>query len=53
MSKILMSALVQGLHEGDFFCQLAKKLLRDYDELLTRAEKYINMKEAQKARLEQ
>lgn len=43
----------QGLHEGDLLCSLVKKPPHDYDEPLVRLAKYINMEEAQKARLEQ
>lgn len=46
-SKILVSAFFQGLAKGDFFRLLAKKPPTSYDDLLGRAEKYINMEEAQ------
>lgn len=49
MAKILMSAFGQRLCKGDLFHSLANKPLRDYDELLIFAEKYIIMEEAQKA----
>lgn len=40
------------LCKEDFFYSLSKKPPWDYDELLVRTEKYINMEEVQKARLE-
>lgn len=43
-----ISAFVQGLREGDFFRSLVKKVPHNFEELLSRAEKYINMEEAQK-----
>lgn len=42
-----MGAFSQGLKDGDFFHSLSKKPLADYDTLLTQAEKYINIEEAQ------
>lgn len=43
ISEILVSAFLHGLVEGDFFQSLTKKP----HELIWRAEKYINMEEAQ------
>lgn len=40
----------QGLIEGDLFWSLAKKPPASYDDLLERAEKYINVEEAQRVR---
>lgn len=45
---ILTRAFSHGLHEGDFVWSLAKKPPHDYDELLARAERYVNVEEAQK-----
>lgn len=45
-----MATISQGLKDGAFFWSLVKKPLRRYDELLSRAKKYVNVKEAQKAR---
>lgn len=49
-SEILVSTFSQGLAEGDIFQLLVKKSPANYDDLLRRAEKYINVEEAQKAR---
>lgn len=43
-----ISAFVQGLRDEDFFRSLVKKVPHNFEELLSRAEKYINMEEAQK-----
>ncbi|KAI3451162.1 hypothetical protein Pfo_007827 [Paulownia fortunei] len=45
--EVLSNALAQGLQDGEFFRSLAKKSARSFDDLLARAEKYINMEEAQ------
>lgn len=50
--EILTDAFAQGLWE-DFCRLLTNKLPQDYDELLAHAEKYINIKEAQKTQQEQ
>ncbi|XP_075474792.1 uncharacterized protein LOC142505609 [Primulina tabacum] len=42
------TAFTQGLREGEFFRSLTKKVSGDFEDLLSRAEKYINMEEAQK-----
>ncbi|XP_075499328.1 uncharacterized protein LOC142537719 [Primulina tabacum] len=42
------TAFTQGLREGEFFKSLTKKVPGDFEDLLSRAEKYINMEEAQK-----
>ncbi|XP_075521336.1 uncharacterized protein LOC142554559 [Primulina tabacum] len=46
------TAFTQGLREGEFFKSLTKKVPRDFEDLLSRAEKYINMEEAQKQKRE-
>ncbi|KAK6136273.1 hypothetical protein DH2020_029972 [Rehmannia glutinosa] len=48
--EVLASALSQGLREGDFFRSIAKRSAKDFDDLLARAEKYINLEEAQKSK---
>ncbi|XP_075475888.1 uncharacterized protein LOC142514743 [Primulina tabacum] len=42
------TAFTQGLREGEFFKSLTKKVPGDFEDLLSRAEKYINIEEAQK-----
>ncbi|XP_073121284.1 uncharacterized protein [Henckelia pumila] len=42
----------QGLREGEFFKSLVKKAPRTFEDLLARAEKYINMEEAQRQKKE-
>ncbi|XP_074579125.1 uncharacterized protein LOC141835651 [Curcuma longa] len=49
-SEVLVSAFSQGLIEGDFFRSLIKKPPENFDMLLTRADKYIHVEEAQSAR---
>ncbi|XP_073049605.1 uncharacterized protein [Primulina eburnea] len=41
------TAFTQGLKEGDFFRYLVKKQPGNFEDLLSRVEKYINMEEAQ------
>lgn len=45
-----INAFSHGLVEGYFFKSLVKNPLIDYDDLLGRVEKYINMEEAQHVR---
>ncbi|XP_073045930.1 uncharacterized protein [Primulina eburnea] len=40
------TAFTQGLKESEFFKSLTKKVPEDFEDLLSRAEKYINMEEA-------
>ncbi|XP_073312535.1 uncharacterized protein [Primulina huaijiensis] len=46
------TAFMQGLWEGDFFRSLTKKLPGNFEDLLSHAEKYINMEEAQNQKKE-
>ncbi|XP_075515433.1 uncharacterized protein LOC142550081 [Primulina tabacum] len=46
------AALTQGLWEGEFFKSLTKKVPGNFEDLLPRAEKYINIEEAQKQKRE-
>lgn len=46
------TAYTQGLREGDLFRSLVKKQPRDFEDLLFRTEKYINMEEAQRQKRE-
>ncbi|XP_073044289.1 uncharacterized protein [Primulina eburnea] len=51
---IMISAFTQGLRGGEFFKSLVKKPPSSYDDLLARAEKYINLEDAQRhKRMEQ
>ncbi|XP_073137893.1 uncharacterized protein [Henckelia pumila] len=47
-----ITAFTQGLREGEFFKSLVKKAPRTFKDLLARAEKYINMEEAQRQKKE-
>ncbi|XP_073314756.1 uncharacterized protein [Primulina huaijiensis] len=51
-SETKTTAFTQELREGEFFRSLTKKTSGDFDDLLARAEKYINMEEAQKQKRE-
>lgn len=44
--EVLVNALAQILRIGEFFRSLAKKAVKNFNDLLARAEKYINVKEA-------
>lgn len=44
--EIMTEAFTQGLRENNFFRSIAKKSLKEYEELLARAKEYINMEEA-------
>ncbi|XP_073291060.1 uncharacterized protein [Primulina huaijiensis] len=51
---IIISAFTQGLRGGEFFKSLVKKPPSSYDDLLSRAEKYVNLEDAQRhKRMEQ
>ncbi|KAL0394711.1 UNVERIFIED_CONTAM: hypothetical protein Slati_4437300 [Sesamum latifolium] len=45
--EVKSSAFSQGLLDGDFFKYLAKKHVSRFDDLFSRAAKYINMEDAQ------
>ncbi|XP_073030621.1 uncharacterized protein [Primulina eburnea] len=47
---IMISAFTQGLRGGEFFKSLVKKPPASYDDLLARAEKYVNLEDAQRYR---
>ncbi|XP_073152319.1 uncharacterized protein [Henckelia pumila] len=44
----LVNSFTQGLRGGEFFKSLVKKPPLTYDELLSRAEKYVNLEDAQR-----
>ncbi|XP_073137634.1 uncharacterized protein [Henckelia pumila] len=46
----LVNSFTRGLRGGEFFKSLVKKPHLTYDELLSRAEKYVNLKDAQRQR---
>ncbi|XP_073119947.1 uncharacterized protein [Henckelia pumila] len=46
-----LSAFTQGLATGDFLKSLIKKPSSTYDEVLARAEKYVNLEEVQVSRM--
>ncbi|XP_073127517.1 uncharacterized protein [Henckelia pumila] len=46
----LVNSFTQGLRGGEFFRSLVKKPPLNYDELLSRAEKYVNLEDAQRQR---
>ncbi|XP_073137955.1 uncharacterized protein [Henckelia pumila] len=46
----LVNSFTQGLRGGEFFRSLVKKPPLTYDELLSRAEKYVNLEDAQRQR---
>ncbi|XP_073133622.1 uncharacterized protein [Henckelia pumila] len=47
-----ITAFTQGIREGEFFKSLVKKAPRTFEDLLARAEKYINMEEAHRQKKE-
>ncbi|XP_073123115.1 uncharacterized protein [Henckelia pumila] len=47
---ILISAFTQGLKVGEFFKSLVKKPPSSYNDLLARAEKYVNLEDTQRQR---
>ncbi|XP_042472300.1 uncharacterized protein LOC122054956 [Zingiber officinale] len=49
-SEILMSVFSHGLTEGEFFRDLIRNPVRNFDEMLEKAASYINVEEAQAAR---
>ncbi|KAK6123248.1 hypothetical protein DH2020_043005 [Rehmannia glutinosa] len=51
--EILTSALTQGLKEGNFVRSLVQRPARDFYNLLSRAEKYVNLEKAQKGKKEE
>ncbi|KAL0443941.1 UNVERIFIED_CONTAM: hypothetical protein Slati_2116800 [Sesamum latifolium] len=50
--EVKASTFAQGLMDGDFFKSLAKKPTIEFDVLLARAAKYINMEDAQASKRE-
>ncbi|XP_042441378.1 uncharacterized protein LOC122026719 [Zingiber officinale] len=50
ISEILMSAFSHGLTEGEFFRDLIRNPVRNFDEMLEKATNYINVEEVQAAR---
>ncbi|XP_073271473.1 uncharacterized protein [Primulina huaijiensis] len=48
---IMISAFTQGLRGGEFFKSLVKKPPSSYDDLLSRAEKYVNLEDAQRHKM--
>ncbi|XP_073121089.1 uncharacterized protein [Henckelia pumila] len=46
----LVNSFTQGLRGGEFFRSLVKKPPLTYDELLSRADKYVNLEDAQRQR---
>ncbi|XP_042387391.1 uncharacterized protein LOC121979467 [Zingiber officinale] len=49
-SEILMSAFYHGLAEGEFFRDLIRDPVKNFDSMLERAASYINVEEAQAVR---
>ncbi|XP_073304184.1 uncharacterized protein [Primulina huaijiensis] len=49
-TETLVNAFTQGLRGGRIFNSLVKKPPQSYDELLSRAEKYVNLEDAQRQR---
>ncbi|XP_012850074.1 PREDICTED: uncharacterized protein LOC105969843 [Erythranthe guttata] len=49
--EVLVNALAQGLRMGEFFDSLSKKAPASFNDLLRRAEKYINAEEARRSRI--
>ncbi|XP_073041970.1 uncharacterized protein [Primulina eburnea] len=49
-TETLVNAFTQGLRGGQFFNSLVKKPPHSYDELLSRADKYVNLEDAQRQR---
>ncbi|XP_073130725.1 uncharacterized protein [Henckelia pumila] len=52
IADTLVNSFTQGLRGGEFFKSLVKKPPLTYDELLSRAEKYVNLEDAQRQRAE-
>ncbi|XP_042404632.1 uncharacterized protein LOC121994772 [Zingiber officinale] len=50
MSEILMSAFSHGLTKGEFFRDLIRNPIRNFNEMLKKTASYINVEEAQAAR---
>ncbi|XP_042386672.1 uncharacterized protein LOC121978385 [Zingiber officinale] len=49
-SEILMSAFSHEITEGEFFQELIRNPVKNFDEMLEKAASYINVEEAQEAR---
>lgn len=51
LEEVLITALSQGLRGGEFFKAISLDPPRSFDEALRRAERYINLEEAQRTKM--